>query len=217
MTLWSEIINSSKEDVKEKYYNVEIDCADYYSANLAKVKEVSFNYKSDGDKIDFALLDAITALRQLTVACEIYLEIDPKETKYNLYELLQSSILAEFNIYIRIPNEDEIDDFVRLSKELAETHAKFKNFMRPLWPVTPIIRDMFRKEILKDKAPNLMIIGEHVAHSAMFNKVYENLTNDVEYIKLANEEIKKVVYKEIGGEEGFKAIANQAAMMRQKG
>jgi hypothetical protein len=217
MTLWSEIINSSKEDVKEKYYNVEIDCNDFYSANLENVKEVSFNYKSDGNKIDNSLLDAIASLRQVTNECEIFVELDPKEKKYNLYELLKSSILAEFNIYVRKPKEEEIDDFVRLSEELAVTHAMFKTFLRPLWPVTPIIRDMFRKEILKENAPERMVIGEQVVHVDMFNNIYGEVKNTEEYIKLADEKIRGVVYKEVGGESGFRKIAQQAVTMSQKG
>lgn len=216
MTLWSEIINSDKDNVKERYFDVEVDCEVFYSGNLSEVKEVSFKYKSDGNKIDDLLLDAIITLRQITNACEIYLELDPKEVNYNLYNLLQSAVLAEFNIYIRKPNADEIGDFAKLSAELAKAHAKFDNYMRPLWPVTPIIRDMFRKEILKENAPNILVIGEQVVHSEMFNKVYENANNEDDYIKLASEKIREVVYKEVGGEAGFKQIAEQAAMINQK-
>jgi len=216
MTLWSEIINATEKEVQEKYSNVDIDCEVFYSANLFNVKEVSFNYKADGNKIDDRLLDAITALRQITHICEIYLELDPKEKNYNLPDLLQNALLAEFNIYIRKPLADEFDDFVRLSEELAKAHSKFDNYLRPLWPVTPIIRDLFRHEILKEKAPAQIVIGEQVVHLAKFNTVYENVTNETDFIKLASEKIRQVVYNEIGGEAGFKQIAQQAAIANQQ-
>ncbi len=221
MVLWSEIASLPAEKIEKKYYHVKPDGKIFYSDALYYMDLISFEFEAnEKGEMSENLMDVVVTCRQTKNNLDIFLEIPFDEKKIAYDTLIKNAFLAEFNIAIIPPKNDSEKDWKKYYKtvdKFSKAHARITNFPHAVWPVTSIIRHLFRT-VITENPPTELIVGETVNNSELFKSIYGDARVDNEKYQEITEVVRENVYDVVGGEANFIQMAHNTvrAMEQQK-
>lgn len=220
MNLWSEIINLPADKIEKQYFSVKADGKKFYSKYLFYVNLISFQFEANekGEMVN-DLLDAVVTCRQTKNSMRIFIEIpfDAKKIAYDT--IINNAFLAEFDIAIVPPKSDKNSDWEKYYKvidKFSKSHSRIANFTQAVWPITSVIRHLFRSTI-SDNPPTDLIVGETVDLADLFANIYDGANVADPRYQEVTEIVRTNVYDAIGGEGNFVKMAqNTLRVMEQQ-
>lgn len=219
MNLWSEIVDLPVDKIKNKYFGVKADGKKFYSKHLFYVDLISFQFDANekGEMAD-DLLDAVVTCRQTKNSMRIFVEIpfDAKKIAYDT--MINNAFLAEFDIAITPPKSDSNKDWEKYYKvidKFSKSHARISNFQHAVWPITSVIRHLFRSAITKTP-PSELVVGETVDVAELFTHIYDGANVLDERYQEITEIVRVNVYDAIGGEGNFVKMAQDTVRAIQQ-
>lgn len=197
-----------EDQVKDVYYNVEVDSSDYFTppTNL-KAMSIRASFADDGRLVD-DLVDVIVSfsLSGVNIVLDVAFEdaVKFKDTSINgfVFEKYIIQLAANASSVVSLlPPRDETEENISLYLDsLARYTDAFLNqgnLSRLVYPVSLHLESMYLEVVSSQKAEP--VVDEYV-HTSFFESVSDNFNEKIEA------KIKEVVFEAFGGEDQFRVF-----------